>query len=279
MSESVEVEVGKARARMSKMDGFPHQWAGAFPAPITLDGADPTDSAETFGAALAELALTIKRQSAGNQDDSKALSVTTEGAVSAITGAQHAAIVVLTEQGQLEAPAVHGDLPPLILELQNEIGEGPTLDALTQTEQVVLRDVHTDTRWPAFTARVRQWGVRSILCTPLAVQDEVFGSLSLLSTEPDAFDGASAVLAAVFAAHATLALSGVHQVRNLNAKADSRDIIGQAKGILMERYKLSDPQAFQTHYLTRMVRLSQNHNIKLRTLCEHLATTGELPAK
>ncbi|SDP28702.1 GAF domain-containing protein [Nakamurella panacisegetis] len=272
MAESVDVEVANARGRMSEMDGYPHHWVGPFPTPGTPAGADPTDSPGAFGAALAELALTIKRQGAGTDDDGKALAVIAEGAVSAIGGAQHAAVVVLTAAGQLEAPAAHGDLPALILQLQNEIGEGPTLDAVTQTGQIVLRDVHTDTRWPAFTAGARQWGVRSILCTPLAVQDEVFGSLSLLSTQPDAFDSESAVLAAVFAAHATLALSGVRQVRHLNAKADSRDIIGQAKGILMERHKLTSAQAFQT-----LIRLSQNHNIKLRALCEQLTSTSELP--
>ena len=271
MFESVDVEASKALTRLSTMDGYPHQWAGGFPDPTPINP-ESAESPEAFGAALAELALTIKRQSAGTDDDSKALAVIVEGAVSAIGGAQHAAIVVLNELGQLELPAVHGEMPPLIVGVQNDIGQGPTLDAVRQTEQILLRDTDTDPRWPAFTARTHQWGVRSILCTPLAVQEEVFGSLSLLSTEPDGFDREAQVLAAVFAAHATLALSAVRQVRHLEAKADSRDVIGQAKGILMERHKLTGPQAFQT-----LVRLSQTHNIKLRTLCEQLATTGALP--
>ena len=272
MSESVDVEVSKARTRMSEMDGYPHQWAGGFPGPLPVDSSQPADSPGTFGAALAELALTIRRQSFGTDDDTKALAVIVEGAVSAIGGAQHAAIVVPGDAGQLALSAVHGDLPPLMVAVQNEIGQGPTLDAVRQTEQILLRDAQMDPRWPAFTARAQEWDVRSILCTPLAVQDEVFGSLSLVSTEPDAIDRESQVLAAVFAAHATLALSAVRQARNLEAKADSRDIIGQAKGILMERHQLTGPQAFQT-----LVRLSQTHNVKLRALCEQLATTGALP--
>ena len=274
MSESIDVEASNARGRLSEMDGYPHQWAGSFPDPVTVETPEPADSPEAFGAALAELSLTIKRQSACTDDDTKALAVIVEGAVSAIGGAQHAAIVVLSQQGQLELPAVHGDLPPQVVALQNEIGQGPTLDAVRQTEQILLRDADTDPRWPAFTARTQEWDVRSILCTPLAVQDEVFGSLSLVSTEPDAFDRESQVMAAVFAAHATLALSAVRQARHLQAKADGRDIIGQAKGILMERYKLTGPQAFQT-----LVQVSQTHNIKLRAVCEQLATTGALPSR
>ena len=272
MSEFADVVVAQARARASDRHGSPLQWSGAYPGLVPFDGAEPADSPVAFGAALAELASTIKRQSVGTDDDSKALAVIVQGAVAAIGGAQHAAIVVLTDRGELDLPAVQGDLPPLVVALQNEIGEGPTLDAVRQTEQILLRDTETDPRWPIFTDRARQWQVRSILCTPLAVQDEVFGSLSLVSTERDAFDRESQLLAAVFAAHATLALSAVRLARNLTAKADSRDIIGQAKGILMERYKLTGPQAFQT-----LVRLSQSHNIKLRTLCEELAVTGALP--
>lgn len=273
MSEFIQVQAGRARDRLSQMDGYPHRWAGPFPGPVPLDGAAPADSAPAFGAALAELVLTVKRHGATAGDDANALAVITEGAVAAIGGVQDAAVVVLNGSGLLEATAVHGGLPRPIMDLQNQIGEGPTLDALTQTEQILLRDVHTEIRWPVFTAGASTWGVRSILCTPLAVGEEVFGSLSLICTEPDGFDRESAVLAAVFAAHATLALSAVRQVRNLHAKADSRDIIGQAKGILMERHQLTSPQAFHT-----LVRLSQTHNIKLRTLCEHLAATGDLPS-
>ena len=75
-------------------------------------------------------------------------------------------------------------------------------------------------------------------------------------------------------AHAALALSAVGQVRHLQAKADSRDIIGQAKGILMERHKLTGPQAFQ-----KLVLLSQTHNMQLRNVCEQLAATGALPGE
>ena len=273
MSESVDVEAARARAQLSQMDGYPHEWAGRFPGAVSIDSTEPTDSPEAFGAALAELALTIQRQSVGTDDDNKALAVIVEGAVAAISGVQHAAIVVLNGHGQLEIPAAHGDLPPLMVAVQNEIGQGPSLDAVKQTEQILISDAGSDPRWPTFSARVEQWTVRSVLCTPLALQGEVFGSLSLVSAEPDAFDREAQVMA-VFAAHAALALSGVRQARHLAAKADSRDIIGQAKGILMERHKLTGQQAFQT-----LVRISQTHNIKLRIVCEQLTATGALPGE
>ena len=273
VSETVDVEVTKARSRLSGMDGYPHQWAGRFPEPLPIDATEPATSPEAFGAALAELALTVKRQSVGADDDTKALAAIVEGAVSSIVGARHAAIVVLGRR-QLDVSAANGDLPAALVAVQNEIRQGPTWDAVHQTEQILLSDALIDQRWPALITRIQPLGIRSVLCTPLSVQDEVFGSLTLVSTEPDAFDRESQVLAAVFAAHATLALSAVRQARNLMAKAESRDDIGQAKGILMERYRLTGAQAFQT-----LVRLSQNHNVKLRVLCERLAVTGALPGE
>ncbi|WP_111766160.1 ANTAR domain-containing protein [Nakamurella deserti] len=111
-----------------------------------------------------------------------------------------------------------------------------------------------------------------MLCTPLALPGEVLGSLTLASTRRNAFDPEAVELASVFAAHATLAVSNRRIARNLTAMAGSRDVIGQAKGILMERHRMTAAQAFTT-----LARVSQNHNIKLRVLCEHLAATGELP--
>ncbi|MET3806506.1 AmiR/NasT family two-component response regulator [Nakamurella sp. UYEF19] len=79
-------------------------------------------------------------------------------------------------------------------------------------------------------------------------------------------------------AHATLALSGVHQARNLTVWltagtcSATRNMIGYTKGILIECSRPTSTQAFHT-----LVRLSQQHNIKLRTVCENLAATEALP--
>ncbi len=267
-------EVAVARSELHTMDGYPHEWAGAFPIPATEVAPRAAVTAGPFAAALAELALTVRRhRTPDGPDDVDALTVITEGAVSLIDGTEHAAVVVPTGRGTLTALAAHGTLPPLIMGLQNELGVGPCLDAAAQTEQLVAGDLATDPRWPAFSARVQQWNVASILCTPLALPGEVLGSLTLASSRPNAFDAEAVELAAVFAAHATLAVSNRRIVRNLTAMAGSRDIIGQAKGILMERHRMTAPQAFAT-----LTRLSQNHNIKLRALCEYLIATGDLPA-
>lgn len=251
------------------LDGYPHRWAGQFPhLPIRQPGTDHRP--DTFAAALAELALTIRNEGAKGEDH--AMAVITQGAAAIMTGAQHAAVVIPAGPRQLAARAAHGDLPDQLLKLQNTFGEGPCLQAFQQLSQVLAPDLTTETRWPHFTAAAVRCGAASMLCTPLTVDGTTLGSLTLISGEPNAFDDETADLAALFAAHATIALIGVNDVRNLTAMVDHRDVIGQAKGVLMERHQLTAGQAFQL-----LVRASQNTNSKLRDICERLTTTGRLP--
>lgn len=260
---------GGGAAGLDGLDGYPHRWAGQFPhLPAKGPGTDARP--DTFAAALAELALTIKGQGAKSEDH--AMTVIVQGASAIITSAECAAVVILAGPRQLAARAAHGDLPAPLMDLQNLFGEGPCLQAVQQSSQVVVPDLATEPRWPRFTSAAVQVGAASMLCTPLTADGATYGSLTLIATRPGAFDDAAAALAEVFAAHATVALTGVHQVRNLTAMADTRDSIGQAKGILMERHRLTADQAFQL-----LVRASQTSNIKLRDLCHDLTTTGRLP--
>ncbi len=102
------------------------------------------------------------------------------------------------------------------------------------------------------------------------------GALNLYSTSPDAFDEADVALASVFAAHAAVAMSAARREENLERKADSRDLIGRAKGILMARSNLDDEQAFQL-----LRRASQRLNVKLIKVAEQVVegtSPGDLPA-
>lgn len=96
----------------------------------------------------------------------------------------------------------------------------------------------------------------------------------LIAAQPAAFIGDAAARAAVFAAHAALALTGARQVRNLTAMSHSRVDIGQAKGILMERHQITAAAAFAL-----LVHTFEHRNIKLHQVCRHLADTGDLPTQ
>lgn len=129
-------------------------------------------------------------------------------------------------------------------------------------------------RWPEFAARAHALGARSMLAIQLYVTDEDLGALNLHSTRLDAFTDESEQVGLLFAAHAAVAMIGAQQQEQLQTAISSRDLIGQAKGILMERYKIGAQEAFQL-----LVLASQTTNIKLLDVAEYLARTGTLASR
>lgn len=227
----------------------------------------------SFAASLAELILTVTTHSGAHPGEGSVWTVISDAAAVLIPGAEQAGIVVsagLRRLSDLDVDVAHGDVQ-LLMETQDHAGEGPYLDAASSGEHVLVGDLHTDTRWPQFTASTPR-EIRSLLCTPLAVSSRAVGVLTVLSTRAWAFDDTSAQLATAVAAHAALALAHVERTRNLHAMAVGRDVIGQAKGILMQRHQLTADRASHT-----LVRASQNGNIELQKLCQHLARTGDFP--
>ena len=235
---------------------------------LTVADQHRTGGSAEFAAALADLALTVH---VGATDP---LTVITEGAVGLIPGTEFAAVVVPAGPGRLEARAVSGPVPPEVIALQNRVTVGPCIEAANQTNIVRIDDLRIELRWPEFVRPAAEMGVGSMLCIPLAIKDRVYGSLSLAASVSNAFDAESESLAAIFAIHATVALAGDEWRRNMTAALSSRDVIGQAKGILMERYRLTPDAAFAL-----LVKASQKTHMKLRNVCDELCRTGALPVE
>ncbi len=274
MPDTFNAPIVAGRTGLDGVDGYPHSWPGAFPHhPLERNQVGSAAvTAAAFAAALAELALTMRH--VGTHGEHFALAVIADSAVAVIGGAEQAAVIGPAGPGRSTTRSARADLIPLLVDVGDELGQGPLLDAEQQGTAIVVDDLDSETRWPLFTARALTLGVRSVLCTPLAADGAVYGSLALISTRPAVFTGESATWAAVFAAHAALALTDIRLVRNLTAMVQSRDDIGQAKGILMERHKISADDAFDL-----LVAASQHGNIKLHQVCRQLVDTGELPAQ
>ena len=101
------------------------------------------------------------------------------GAVLVIPGTVAAAVENLDEQGRLYAPDMEGDAAARsVMEAQNEAGEGPCRDALRDNKQIVTDDLATDPRWPSFSARATELGMRAIVCTPMEADGRRLGVLS-----------------------------------------------------------------------------------------------------
>jgi GAF domain-containing protein len=112
-------------------------------------------------------------------------------------------------------------------------------------EIVIIADTRDEPRWPGFGAAALDCGVHSMLCAPLWVGEQRFGTLTLFSAEPAAFSQQDIRLLELFTALAALALAEAQRAEQLREAIRSRDLIGQAKGILMERERIDDKTAFR----------------------------------
>ncbi|SNS61001.1 GAF domain-containing protein [Geodermatophilus pulveris] len=172
---------------------------------------------------------------------------------------------------------------PLALDLdesQYQQDQGPCLHAARSGELTEITDTRTDPRWPDHGRRAAERGSLSSLSIPLAVDDDVAGALNVYARRAAAFDDAARAAATGFGSYAAVAAGNLHayqrarsQADDLQAALESRAVIDQAKGILMERYRLTADQAFQL-----LTKASMGTNRKLRTIADELVHTGELPA-
>ena len=130
-------------------------------------------------------------------------------------------------------------------------------------------------RWravPDYRAKALELGLRSMLSVRLFAKEDSMGALDLYSKQPDAFDQRSQVIAQVFATHASIAVKAALTIAGLETVISSRDVIGQAKGIIMARRKVTADMAFE-----RLRSLSQQRNQPVRDLAREITETGQLP--
>jgi MerR family transcriptional regulator, light-induced transcriptional regulator len=173
------------------------------------------------------------------------------------------------DRGEHATPAPTSWPSLRVEEIERELGEGPYLDAIERREVIQSRDLSTDERWPDFgPAVVEHTSIRSVLAIPLIIRQQLIGVLGLFADAIDAFDDHDRSVAVSFATHAAVALHAAIQQRTLTEAISTRDVIGQAKGILMEREGIADDRAFE---LLRTV--SSRTNTKLRDVAAYIVRT------
>lgn len=195
-------------------------------------------------------------------------------AVDTVPGARYAGISVVEGRTTVRTPIVSDELVAEVDRAQIECGAGPCLDVLYLRHTVRSPDLADEPRWPGFAARAVGLGVRSMLSFQLYVARDDLGALNLYSPRPGAFGGREAEeIGLLFAAHAAVAMADAQDIASLHLAVASRDLIGQAKGILMERYGLDGDQAFAL-----LVRTSQTTNTKLVEIAEFLVRSRTMPS-
>lgn len=229
-----------------------------------MDDRTPTDLVEMFG----EVARALLAES----DTQDTLQRIVGLAVETIDGCDHAG-VTLVRSNRVDTPAASDDIAPRVDAIQSEVDEGPCLDAIREQAVLQVDRLGGDERWPRFATRTaQQTGVQSILAFRLFVEEDTLGTLNLYSRRPNAFDRQARAIGAVFATHAAVALSTAQHDAQMDLALASRDLIGQAKGILMKRDGVTAEQAFEL-----LREASQHLNMKVRDVAERVTYTGDLP--
>jgi GAF domain-containing protein len=180
--------------------------------------------------------------------------------------------VMLTGHNGWEIGAVTDALVTQIYQEQIDAGDGPLFAALTNGSTVYVADVATETTWPAWSTRLTSYGVGSVLHVPMWAADQLIGVLSLYNGRSDAFTADDEAIAHILARHASVAVAAARDGETMTAAVDARKLVGQAMGILMERFDLDETRAFEI-----LKRYSQDTNTKLRDVAQHLIDTRKLP--
>jgi hypothetical protein len=199
-------------------------------------------------------------------DEMQTLDKAIQVAPQIVTGCDYAGITLVSQQQRVETPAATSDVARRSDRLQHDLQEGPCLDALRWQGTIFSTDLRDEVRWPVWAPRVAQeLGVRSLLCFQLFTTKQSLGALSLYSERVDAFDAHDHATGLAFAAHIAVALAASRDIDNNERAMLHRTVIGQAEGLLMERYDITADQAF-----TVLKRLSQDGNIKLRRVAQQI---------
>ena len=215
---------------------------------------------------MAELARTI----AMPRSVDEVLSGVTAAAQELIPGVDSAGVLVIAAGDTFKSLAAIGELPHHLDELQMKFDEGPCRHAALDEVVVRVDDFREETRWPRYSPACVQLGVLSTLSFKLYTADRTAGALSLFGFAPQTWDAEAETIGTVLAAHAASAIIAGREQEQLQSALSTRDRIGQAKGIIMARYKVDDVQAFEM-----MRQISQDTNTRLVAIAQQVIDTRD----
>jgi len=242
-----DIEVGASTPRGDDGGGLPH---------------------EDLAVALSRIARTLEH----TDDLQGTLKAIVSCAIGTVPGAQHASISAVKMRREVTTPVSTSELILQVDQAQYDAGEGPCLDVLYARRTVHVTDMATEQRWPGFSRKASELGAGSMLSVRLFVEGDDLGALNLVNESPHAFDDDSEHVALLFASHAAVAIVGAERQEQFRDALVRRDVIGQAMGIVMERYGLAPERSFAV-----LARLSQDANRKLHDLAQELVETRHLP--
>lgn len=194
-----------------------------------------------------------------------------EHAAVEIAGAQYAGITLTRNAKAIETPAATHHWPLLLDKIQQRHLEGPCLTAAWEEKTIHVPDLEADERFPNYRRdALAETPIRSIMAFQLFIAGETLGALNVYSEQPGAFSAESRNLGLIFAAHSSVAWNSARREEQFRRALSSRDTIGQAKGMIMERYGVDAVQAFEL-----LRKLSQDSNVPLTQIATELVAKSQ----
>lgn len=213
---------------------------------------------------VAELVQTLGEKQDADVDD--VLRELTQSAAAAMPGAQYAGITIASRNGKVRTAAATDRYPELLDQIQQRHGQGPCLTAAWEHHVVRIDDMALENRWPAYCRDAAdETPIRSTMSFQLFADHHHMGALNFYAEQPNAFDEDALEMGLILATHTALAWNMVRRDEQFRSALASRDIIGQAKGMIMERFTIDAVQAFEL-----LKRLSQSSNTALVVVARQL---------
>lgn len=188
--------------------------------------------------------------------------------VASVPGAKYAGLTVIGDHRQVSTLAATSPIARALDDVQCELGEGPCLSAAWSQHTIMIEDMETETRWPRYCAQaLNRTPVRSILSFRLREEGHAVAALNFFAETAGVFDDESVELGLLYAAHTAVAWTMLRREEQFQSALASRDVIGQAKGMLMERFDIDAVAAFEL-----LRKLSQDSNTKLVDVATRLVS-------
>jgi GAF domain-containing protein len=187
---------------------------------------------------------------------------------------QYASVVLVSKGRRPQVMALTDPALAVLYQDQIDAGAGPMITAIEMESALLIPDVAAESRWSErWRAQVIAAGIRCAMHLPLLVGSRADAVLSLYSKKPEAFTDDDLAVAHILAQHGSAAIAAARIEHSMAQAVDARRLVGQAMGILMERYGLDEARAFEV-----LRRYSQDHNRKLRDVAQELLDTRNLPS-
>jgi GAF domain-containing protein len=208
-----------------------------------------------------------------------ALQLITSLARDTLPGSLGSGVTLMRADGQPGTSAATDPLVDTLDQLQYQVGEGPCLAAWASSAIVKSDDLSTERRWPTWSSRAADLGMRSVLSTPMDAGGASWGAVKVYSEAVGAYDERAEDLLRRFADQAAIFVSNVHTAKSaqrfgdeLKATLRSRDVIATARGMVMARRNFDTDRAYR-----HLIWLARRAHIPLSELAERIVASPTRP--